>query len=431
VVAERAALLFKTIYHWLSVARDTKEGRALNHLYTVVNELKKFDATNLSSVSIEDVKVSLASLRDVLRSPTLRGLINEDFIRFVADPTILETSDPTTLQLLRFRAREAQKAVKQFGKFDASTADIFFRPGLIDFRSIAMLIGHIADFYAGYSPDVAPLWRSFFDECTASALGKLPWDVLQGSCGERFSAMVDRAMTHNDSIKKHRVDESVGEHFNVIAGTAVLVTGQDKLEEAWKRYQLGKEADLALNASQFKFGYTGTPSALAYAASHIMAEGDLKSSMFTSLGVMKWGDFLAISPAEPGLTNAQRFVDGTGKTLYSFGGWSDLSPVQILKASGGCPKVIYITRQGSESVYAQAVAARAGFESVLDKLFSATDPASSYYQATHKADAIYCTNWNQFDGFATDGIRGLWQDSYIDTKLYTHSDDSAPVGCRK
>ena len=428
--AKRAALLLKTIYYWLDVARDSKEGRALNHLYVIATALKDFNASDLTSLSVDTIRQSITSLVEVLGSETLRDLINDDFIQFVKDPAIFSQTDTSSIQMLKFRASEAQKAVQQFGKFDASTADIFFRPGLVNFRAVGTLIGHIADFYAGYSPHVAPLWAGLFKECVDTSVGKLPWEVLQGSCSQRFKEMVDLYMAHVSELSVHRVDEAVGSHLHVLAATAVLVNGQDRLNAAWERYREGKSLDLQLSADDFKIGYASTAAVLAKAASVASTQQDLKSAMFTSLGAMKWADVLAVSPAEPGLTNVQKFTDGSSRTLYSFGGWGDLSPVQILKASG-CGKVIYVTRQGEESPFAQQVATQAGFGAMLEKLFSATNSASSYYQAMHQADAIYCTNWNAYSGFSTDGIQGLWRNSYGESILYTSSDPSAPVGCRK
>lgn len=133
-----------------------------------------------------------------------------------------------------------------------------------------------------------------------------------------------------------------------------------------------------------------------------------------------------MSAAEPGLSSFVETRDVVGNPVLSTGGWSDLHPVTILKASG-CQKVIYVTRKGGDTIFGQGVAKRLfGFEkpwSELDphepnrshtrilnnqgdpkdmtsqwsRLFNLANPNSNFDYALQTSDAVVCTNWNIFD----------------------------------
>jgi hypothetical protein len=138
--------------------------------------------------------------------------------------------------------------------------------------------------------------------------------------------------------------------------------------------------------------------------------------------------------------------------IYSAGGWSDLQPAAVLKAAG-CQKIVYLTRKGGESLFAQGVANRlmslnrdisklssqldsqkkaisklnddgdvqADPNSVWSKLFNLANPKSSVNFSLQKSDAILCTNWNAFD--VKSDLVGLIEDSY--NSHYRLSDNTA------
>jgi hypothetical protein len=120
-----------------------------------------------------------------------------------------------------------------------------------------------------------------------------------------------------------------------------------------------------------------------------------------------------------------------GEEAVSAGGWSDLHPVLLLRASG-CDKVIYVTRRGGESMFGQGVAKRLlGYDrdwadiksvalnnggdrndmtSLWSKLYNLANRQSSISQALQNADAVLCTDWDRFK--VTNGIRDLIKDAY-------------------
>ena len=176
-----------------------------------------------------------------------------------------------------------------------------------------------------------------------------------------------------------------------------------------------------------------------------------------------WFEVLGTSPAEPGLSNLTRLPDSQNlnprkvinkryfykkwgflptlsaigwfnekhpswgvipfrEGILSAGGWSDLHPSLVLKASG-CDDVLYVTRQGGESVFGQQIFIRlTGYTdrirfwrdirdtnrigvtdlnydekySPWNKLYNLANPESSYNLSVKVADAVYCTDWDKF-----------------------------------
>jgi len=425
-VAQRAAFLIKSIYYWLQISGSTTEGAALAHVWTLKNQLGDFDVNQLSADKIEQVKTGLSSLYDLLKSSTARNLVNRDFLSFVFDEALFKDGTANGIAKLRFRASEAKKSIEQFGTFDASTPAIFVRPGIIDFRTVGHLIGNIGDFYAGYAPGTQSLWQPLFQECTKNALEKLPWELEGSECKARFDAMIAAYLNSRNAITLHRVDEVIGRHLPVAVTTATLVTGLDRFDLAKADYYGQRTMVLNLTADDFRFGYAGPSPWFAEISAGIKGMVDLRSQKYMYLGEMAWSDMLAISPAEPGLSNAQHFK--VAADYYSFGGWSDLSPVNIL-AAGQCQKIIYLTRQGPDSKFAQAIAGQLGFGKMLNALFSTEDKTSSLSIALKRADLVYCTNWDTQEGFSVPAIQKLMQNTYNESRMWRQDRANAPVGC--
>ncbi|MBK8205071.1 MAG: hypothetical protein IPK68_23195 [Bdellovibrionales bacterium] len=70
--------------------------------------------------------------------------------------------------------KAALESLEVFGKFNATAdRDIFFRPGLIDFKYFALLIGQIGDFYAGNTPsENQKNMMSFLNSCSKQGYGR-------------------------------------------------------------------------------------------------------------------------------------------------------------------------------------------------------------------------------------------------------------------
>ena len=95
---------------------------------------------------------------------------------------------------------------------------------------------------------------------------------------------------------------------------------------------------------------------------------------------------------EEGLAVDVKLADGR----YSAGGWSDLAPVLALK-NIGCKRVVYVQRQGDESVFAAQIAVQLGMsEAKWKALYDLSTQDSGYAVSVAKADAVWCTNWNAF-----------------------------------
>jgi hypothetical protein len=155
-----------------------------------------------------------------------------------------------------------------------------------------------------------------------------------------------------------------------------------------------------------------------------ITKNDEKSKKFMSLGEASWLSALSTSPAEPGLSN---LVD-INKDLISAGGWNDLHPTLVLKAYG-CKDIVYVTRKGGESVFAQGVIKKLtdidGFNweewagltaderreknangndldlgadaSLWSKLYNMANPKSSIRNSMSAATTIVCTDWDRYD----------------------------------
>jgi hypothetical protein len=218
--------------------------------------------------------------------------------------------------------------------------------------------------------------------------------------------------------------------------------------------------------TELKYGYWGQSKDLALVGENLktLYPNDTKSGKFHALEGGSWFEVLGTSPAEPGLSNIARIPDGNylnpssvinkryfskflkifptlnavswfdeaspnsgtvpfRKDIYSAGGWSDLHPTLVLKASG-CDDIVYVTRQGGESVFGQQIfirltgytdkisfwkdiksGNRKGWENLTDeeenspwnKLYNLKNPNSSFNQSIKASNAVYCTNWDKFN----------------------------------
>lgn len=221
-------------------------------------------------------------------------------------------------------------------------------------------------------------------------------------------------------------------------------------------------------SSELFYGYWGEEDKLQNIKNNLktLYPNDLKSQKFYPLDGGTWFEVLGTSPAEPGLANLQRLailgdadsnrvinkpyfyskwrffptfnaipwfdekenVNGVlpfREEMYSVGGWSDLHPSLMLRASG-CENIIYVTRQGGETVFGQQIFIRlTGYTDKIsfwknireknrigwfnlsaeeeaspwNKLYNLGNPESSYNRSINEADAIYCTNWDTFSVF--------------------------------
>ncbi|MGZ3693476.1 MAG: hypothetical protein ACXWQO_04745 [Bdellovibrionota bacterium] len=307
--------------------------------------------------------------------------------------------NPEMLQGLKanpeYFSKEAKQGLSVFGKFDAGSDDkLFFRPGLVDFKAFSMVLGNIADFYAGNTdPETKAELNKYTDECAGAAFGKAWSELPEDGCKARFQDIVTSYLKKGEYQNKALFNE-VGKNIPTLAATSLVhgsgpngqvVEGDGlreyaKLKMAYNRGEDKDYKDFSLNFSKdVSFGYWGTREDLEKADHGLEADrqaGDLKAQKFKAIGPANWFEVLAVSPAEPGLANFQPIPQNTTretvlaewqkpalerwqgleyrKNIVSAGGWSDLAPVGVLKAMG-CPSVTYLTRKGGDTIFGQQV----------------------------------------------------------------------------
>lgn len=398
---------------------------------------------NAGGMSPEELKATLGKYGPLL-NPELLRLVMSNPVKF---------------------GPEAVKSITNLGAFNAVTDDtIFFRPGLIDFKGVAVVLGYMGDFYAGNTdPETKEKLDKFLDDCADSTYHK-EWGDAPKSCREGF-AKIAAEYLRNGKFQNKALFEKVK---TSLPTTAVLKgDGMSRYLQTKRAYEQGKVKNIADFAVDFKkdmaFGYWGDPSQLSAVGKGLekyREMGDAKATHFQSLGSANWFEVLATSPAEPGIANAQPIpMDTTReqvlaelakpsskrwqglhyrKDVLSVGGWSDLHPTAVLKATPGCDRVIYLTRHANygDSKFGQQIFIRlTGSKKDIpfwdkigdggaggwcdDKILAAggdpaavrgtpwnqisnlCNPESSFRRALDVSDAAYCTDWDngQYDVF--------------------------------
>lgn len=354
-----------------------------------------------------------------------------------------------------FRA-EARNAVKVFGQFNAKDdANLFVRPGLVDFRYFALIVGAVADFYAGNADAATNQALAGFAAGCAEESYRKPWHEISSGCRSKFAEVAGAYLARGEFPNK-ALFQRAGQNLRSYPSTAVLKGGAvarfRKLREAY--FQGDRKADYAgftvdLAKDELGFAYWGKASELKNlerGLGEYARAGDEKAKRFTALGSGNWFEVLATSPAEPGLASMQEIPQNTSREqvlaglarsldtrwsslsyrsdLISAGGWSDLHPTGILRAAG-CEEVVYLTRKDGDAIFGQQVFIRlAGLTKQLsfwdklgdhnndgwkvdgeagatawNSLYNLANPESSFNRALKLADAVYCTDWNRFKVF--------------------------------
>jgi len=410
-----------------------------------------------------------------------------------------------------FYKAQLSESLSVFGSFDAKNdKNIFFRKGLVDFKYLALLLGRVADMYAGHGSDKTnEHLSSFLNTCSMEPVGKT-WDKLIAAKPECSNLLVETLNSYyEDPLVEKRVRrangkgtykkmvrvkrvfpnkmvfEKIGSGLNAFPTTAVVMgDAVDRYNSSLADYETNgavdtKDFTLDFN-TELKYGYWGRTDDLKNIQDQLQNSynDDTKSSKFHAINGGVWFEALATSPAEPGLSNLVRIPDGENlnknniiykpyfekfwkifpsltarewfnekypsrgvvpfrEGLISAGGWSDLHPTLVLRAND-CEDVIYITRQGGESVFGQQIFIRLtdytdkirfwgdirdgnrdGWTNLTvdeesspwNKLYNLANPDSSFNKSISEADAVYCTNWDKFNVFKGD-ITNTMTDAY-------------------
>lgn len=351
---------------------------------------------------------------------------------------------PEHLRRAYFYATELQNGLKAFGAFHAETDhNIFFRPNLVNFDLAVEQIGKIADFYAlnGADAHTVSLWANFFKLCSTD---DLLWHELPASsaCHGRFQALV-HSYYLGAKVKVPFFKNKIGYSIPTLPITSVLVdSAHEQAQKALSDYHVAMDPTFGQNfklnnPEDVRIGYWGSTDLVSKITVNVRRFGDEKSRRFMGLGLSTWKKPLTLSPAEPGLAPFQSFVS-EGRTFTSAGGWPDLAPTLVLRAAG-CHQIVYLTREGGESVFAQGVAKRIYNADFFEKLHR-LDGQSSLRTSLDEADAILCTKWNDFN-VKKDGVKDLISNAYRSPYFVRASfqdaakltprleKSSAPAGC--
>ncbi len=416
------ALLLKSISGFADDVMNPPEGKSLIAVGTLIGRLKGESALTLPP---SEFLKSATDLQRIFANDDLRELINPEIMDAL---NAANSSSPAEYQA---RIEEVKKAANSLVDLDATDSDVFFRRGLINFPHLISLISRVADFYAGYGGS-QQLMAAFIDAC-ASGTEEMTWRDLtskpaaQGTCGERFSKMIDTWHKSKTPESKSRAADEQGSHLRNIMITSVVTSppGIAALRQYDAAYRqgsgpVGQGAPRQLNVSfdDISFGYWVSSSfGLDPIKVWRATANDGKSTKAINLGSARtWREILEKSPREPSLGSFTEFAEGEAMAgAISLGGWADLSPVQVLKAAG-CSKVIYLTRRGSETKFITAGAPFQGrrksglaellgmTEASYNELYNLAAPESAFSKALAQADGVWCTDWNRFTAFEQQGI---------------------------
>jgi hypothetical protein len=455
---KKAALLVKSFSEFFADMGQTEESTSAQAFMTELGRDGSTLADKLRRLASGSGGVSAGQLSSALQKfyPLLNPEITQGLLTRPA-----------------FFKGEVNNAVKVFGQFDAvEDKNLFIRPGLVDFKEAAVNFGTVADFYEGNTdPQTAKELENFTEQC-ADSLHRKHWgDLPNDGCKARFRRIAANYLKQGD-FKHRALFEPVGKHIKSIPTTA-LVQGEavNRYQDLKTSYSLGETnrdySDFKVDFErELKFGYfTNDGDSLKRGLAPRASRGDLKSAKFEAIPNENWFGVLATSPAEPGLASLQPIPQNASREqvlaerrkpvtqrwnglpyrrgVLSAGGWSDLHPTAVLKASG-CKRVVYITRKDGEAVFGQQIFIRltgtesevpfwkelktnnnAGWRvsgeterSAWNRLYNYGNPQSSFNQALGSADIAYCTDWNRFSPFNGEGP-AMEKEAYLAPTLLT------------
>lgn len=414
----RASLIVKSFSGFFTELKRTRFTKDFFKLYGELDKAKAEEMTKRMWLSF-----GVRNYPEIIS--LVRKGVEQGIFSVVSTEPILRALRNRDEKKSKFYLHQLRESIELFGKFDAmKDANLFFRPGLVNFENAASSFGRWASFYALPSREAVVMksWKEFVESCSAGSDGKTWNEIMKEKpqCDGLFQAVFRNYFDHEPTERFE--DRQIGSPIPVYPSTAVIVGESAKqVEKAFTDYAEKLDTEFgaqfkAKNPEEVLFGYWGEPQALKNIKSKLDIN-DEKSRRFYGLGLASWKTVLSLSPAEPGLASLLSF-EAEGKKIISAGGWSDLHPVNVLKASG-CDRVVFLTREGGESLFAQGVANRlmnlkrdkfklnpslntlgdvdADPNDTWSKLFNLANPKSSVNTALSLATAVACTNWNSSD----------------------------------
>lgn len=450
------------------IAREKDEEKKKEIQALLIKSMPEFTATMANHDQISSAWELMAKLKDKdsdlskKAAAFFSGDINVDEFK-KAFQKYAPIINPELLKGLakkpNFYRNEAKDAATVFGHFDAvGDKNMFFRPGIVDFKAFSLILGQMADFYAGNTDEETKASLAQYTKDCAKKSLHVDWQKTPSDCQAKFKEIVNQYLSKGNFQNK-ALFEKVGKNTSSIPSTAVISGhGVERFMDLKASYVDGdKNRDYSNfsvrfsenNDSELSFGYWGGKPELEKIQTDLKKNhGNLKSEKFRAIpgGNPNWFEVLATSPAEPGLASIQPFPQNTTrekvigelkkpamerwsglsyrKDILSAGGWSDLHPVEALKASG-CDHVAYLTRKDGEAVFGQQVFIRltGGKDRIpfwnkigennnkgwdvkgtkaegtpWDKLYN-YHSGSAFNQAIDAADIVCCTDWNRYEPF--------------------------------
>ncbi len=407
VAGARLSLMYKSIDGFLLAASSW----LLHDTMTALNDIVVAMGSEIDALIAQEKEADAWALL-LVELEDLGELINQEPLDLIANSN---NSDQ--------HIRDIWDSIKHFLAFNASDPLILIRPGMANFDALAADFGNVGSFFAGYGTYDADAWELYFDNCAMQGRGKSPDEVAamtmsEGgqSCGDYLDNMAETWLAASlplpEESTKNRIYDNIGENFLTLAITSVM-TGAAATEIRAAKDTYFDDATHWLPAVDFddiKAGYWGKDTDTQKVVANSNNFQDLKTAMARALPYSQWKDILSVSPAEPGLSRALA-ITGTTSDV-SAGGWADLAPVLALK-NAGCEHVVYVTRQGQESSFAQGVSELLGStEAERQALFDLGDPTSGFSLSLKEAAGVFCTDWDSYGVTSVSAIEALINDAW-------------------
>lgn len=455
------SLMLKSVFILLDLLRETPEAK--NLLWAAGKLLSSEYGGGLADIMSSAKGDDKVKFFEAIATAEKIGLLDKNHLNKIKS-LYLGKFIGDGKKILSNYLEELKTSASVFGKFDAQDPNLFLRPGIVDFNQIARSVTQIAAFYSGdftksyakapqLTAELQSRWKDLFDTCAEKEKGNL---MIQASCQKKFADIWKLFSSNKDIQSSPQKSRRISQSILSIPTTAVI-TGQarDEVKELFKEYERDFDNTVGTKfkireAQDIRFGYWGKNNVLEALSKNLQKNDDEKSKRFFALGDAYWEDVLALSPAEPGLASLKGFrgesLEGKALELYSAGGWSDLHPVQILKAAG-CPHVVFVTRQGGESMFAQGIAQRLLNLDISQKelnpwdeetkkinaegrdpaqypqwsrLFNMKDKKSAIQQALARADSVYCTRWNDYTITKPGEFNKLVANAYYESAVWVN-----------
>ena len=291
----------------------------------------------------------------------------------------------------------------------------FIRPLPLSMAAASPIHDTVGSFYAGYEPADDNLYEYMLDQCSSAGLG-LAWKEANETladngmkCGELFQELVEdfidkRNVVGSELLYPSRIDETLGTdtQSSIIAVAVIRDQGITVYDEAKKDYFEGNNLlnlTWDMNFNDIHYGYWGSEDTLDQAEEGIKLFDDLKSQKADFIGQTTWRDILIRSPGEPGLSNGIEGTDDNGQSYVSIGGWPDLTPTQILKASG-CNNVVLVSRHVGSGDFQNTVETQLGAtEKQLLQLNDLDSASSSWSKSLSLSSGSLCADYiDESDG---------------------------------